>query len=82
MIGMSVTPTQQNARALTGMFGGVGRRVCVFCRLLGWVHGCSGKQNATVEAAMFSLEYPPPAGLSNSDMWIQEGFTKKDNVVK
>eukprot|EP00903_Cladosiphon_okamuranus_P010268 g9722.t1 len=40
-----------------------------------------GKQNATVEVAMFSIDDPAPAGLANEKMWIQDGFIKKDFVV-
>lgn len=59
---------------------GYALHVCL-CRFV-MILICLGKENATVEVAMFSLEYPAPAGLANQDMWIQEGFTKKDNVVK
>lgn len=31
---------------------------------------------------MFSLEEPPPRGLIDQDLWIQDGFTKKENILK
>ena len=46
------------------------------------VHWYSGKENATVEVVMFSTDYPAPFGLANQDVWVEDGFTKKDNVVK
>lgn len=31
---------------------------------------------------MFSMDLPVPVGLANQDTWVEEGFVKKDNVVK
>ncbi|CAM9868929.1 unnamed protein product [Scytosiphon promiscuus] len=41
-----------------------------------------GNGNATVEVAMFSAEIPAPMGLVHPvDVWIEDGYTKKDRVI-
>lgn len=51
-------------------------RLCVFT-------STPGDGNATVEVAMFSAEIPAPMGLVHPvDVWIEDGYTKKDRVIK
>lgn len=41
-----------------------------------------GTGNASVEVAMYSLEVPVPLALASNSIWIEDGFTKKDRVLK
>lgn len=42
----------------------------------------AGNGNATVDVGMFSEELSVPMGLANSDIWVDDEFTKTGRLIK